>query len=391
MRDDDLRSLQRAALTGGPADVLRLARALELVGRADDAVDALVAARIHPSTLRGDVWVEEPGGRNETRFVDEPPLATPPRVRWRTSHHEVGPMLANPWGLVAWSGSGSTLVLDWIDGQILLEIPRSKPVALDRDRLLVSTPELQSWVTWDLTRGEPVSRTPYGTVLEPRDVRRFVRDVWWRVADGYRPALAVGDLHGGGPAAGTVRGMTLRHQPPALVAGLCITPELVALRWPGCDEAWRGRGELVFADDRGVVATTRSSVLHFDLDGRERWSRDGSLIPWALTPDFVIAMAGAEHQIVAIERQSGEARVVAAAPAVPYFVTRDVLIAGTRVSLIRRVLGGWGTHLVAIRLADGGVLWELDLPNRVLLHLVPSWRRLCGKFDGGGLFCLEPS
>src|SRR4051812_19247944 len=121
MSDAELRELARDS---SPAGRLKHARALERLGRRDEALVVLVGGREDAAVRRAlgeyPAWTHEHGAEGATRSVDVAPLRTQPRVRWkrrgsldphRTERLALN-FLAGPFVVVASVAGDRTAILD---------------------------------------------------------------------------------------------------------------------------------------------------------------------------------------------------------------------------------------------------------------------------------------
>ncbi len=123
--DDLLRALERDVAVEGAAPVTRLAyaRALERVGRGDEALAALLPA-IDDAAVRRRIatysaWTHPGACAGRTRFVDVLPLEREPRVAWR---------LEAPFGSMVAAASELGIVLSLLNGRLLVVDARTGEV-----------------------------------------------------------------------------------------------------------------------------------------------------------------------------------------------------------------------------------------------------------------------
>jgi outer membrane protein assembly factor BamB len=132
MLDEDLRALERLALAGGAIDRLAWSSALSRLGRTDEALRTLLAAREDPAVraaiVKFPAWTHDHGDAGHTRFLDVAPITRTPRTRWRVHPRKlrddrlVDLYAANPI-VVLVRALGSVIALDAETGRELWNAP----------------------------------------------------------------------------------------------------------------------------------------------------------------------------------------------------------------------------------------------------------------------------
>ncbi len=172
MSDEEIRALERDAT---PAGRLKVARALERLGRRDEALDALIPARedraVRAEIARYPAWTHEGGNEGNTFSVDVAPVLDQPRPIW--THEgtlDAGRLeslalqfLATPGVAVFSIARGRAAVHDMETGEVLWQFEhgddlRSSRAAISGSLLLLWTEE--GVVARDLSTGDVRWRLP---------------------------------------------------------------------------------------------------------------------------------------------------------------------------------------------------------------------------------------
>jgi hypothetical protein len=157
---EELRELERAvAERGGAAERLRLASALERMGRRDDALAVLVPARedadVRRAIGRFPAWTHPHADAGESGAADVEPIRVKPRIKWKAAAPNVGSSLVATAFAVLAAGTSPPRrkVFDAETGDLLCEAA-SPALGLVGDLVL----ELgrMGLEAYDLWTGEPV-------------------------------------------------------------------------------------------------------------------------------------------------------------------------------------------------------------------------------------------
>jgi outer membrane protein assembly factor BamB len=394
MTDESLRDLERE-VREKPDDVgarLKLARALERVGRKDDALDALTPAVSDAEARREIGRLAPPVRESAGLYFDVAGIVREPQVRWERriedmragrSGHDA--LIANPVSIVC-ATDWHVTALDPRSGESRWQAVSDGAVRLRQwptiVRDVVIAQESRELRAFDLFTGERLWTQPFegGIVVsqasfdDPRE----------------RPSLE----------------QLARLLPPAGVERVTVTADLRVLQeHRGADfrvldartgaERFRGQGFFWMSDERGLVADREDgSLASYTPAGRLEWTTSGTAYrPWALAPSFIAASSIAQDDAgrdeirhVAIDRLTGAATELArGGPQDTVAVARDVIY------IIE-------TSTVSAYRATGERLWRLDLSSRWprsggwQLHPVPAplARRLYLLVPPNGwVMCLE--
>jgi len=309
--DAELRTLERAALSGGARERLAWARGLERAGRRDEAVAALVpvrddhAVRAHLEAL--PAWTHLDGNPGATDFLDARPVARTPHVRWTVDvSAETQFLLASPLVLVTLDEDGHLVAIDPGTGA-MRHIP-TPPLRFEclelRLASLIHDDDETGVLVVDLvtgtTRAVPdPGRAAVHTSARDRDfmVRVLTSDLV--EAFSTEPNGAVREKLWRFPASGHL------DEDLAGCADVKIGPNSVVLLGAAHFAVLdRATGALVFRGEGGDVGVDALGVLHLnppslsvhDAVGKRVWSRtlDDGGVELALSPDvLVIANGGA--------------------------------------------------------------------------------------------------
>lgn len=409
MSDEALRELERAVRESGTvAARLALARALERVGRKDDALDALGPA-IDDAEARREIGRLAPPVRESAGlFFDVRPIVKEPVVKWETKggssvgRSERDALLAGPLGVVC-QKSDRVVVFDAESGERRFEL-----LGRDSERRRLGPPAISGEVAilrdgrtlraFDLFTKERLwsDEAPHGAPLTLVQ-RGLVAHVGVRVV--------VREFeHSREPPGPTLFEVPLAHSSAARIsaaAGVLIVQahrgaDFLVLDVRTGAERWRGQGFFWMSDERGLVADREDgSLASYTPAGRVEWTTSGvSYRPWALAPDFIAASSITlqhphsrdliEHHV--IDRATG--------------VVTTLTTGGPQdtVAVARDVIYVIETSVVSAYRKTGERLWRLDLSSRWprsggwQLHPVPAplSRRLYLLVPPNGwVICLE--
>lgn len=415
MRDEELRDLERRAASGAPSDVLAHVRALDRLGLADDAYQALVP-HVADGTLRAELarrpaWTQPDADAGATRYLDVEPIRRQPRVLWtRTLPKPVprprrpvpstrGSLVASPLGVVVpLAASPEGAVLDPATGETRFTIPREPTdwsnlrvregvlltTAPGRDAQGQPTNETKSVAAYDLFTGVWLWRRPWPTTWlalhasgdllaigsrlarhawpDPREAPEPI-PLWARVADAYQVASSEAAILGTGlddPFGGEPRGVEwYRSADGGPVARLVV-------RGPRIDAAGAVVWDSGVAERPGEVAlVTGPRLVAHDSGGRELWAASGVTgAPLALAPGHVLGPR--EGRVAVVERARGEVTATLDSPVLAR--NRELRRAWERpcAAVSRDVVYlALGAYLWAQPLAGGPPLWTLDLTESV--------------------------
>jgi hypothetical protein len=410
--DEDLRELERRARAGGPAEKLALASALDRVGRSDDALDALIAAREDPEARREiarRIGITQDVLHLQSCSTSLPPLARAPRARWAVRPRHAAPspgrfvlsLLATPLGVVR-ASSESIAVLDPTSGARRHLLPGAMGVAIDRGTLY--SHDFASLRAHDLWTGESLWAASLGRpihllgVVGDRIVCRSGRVVVaFDLRDRKAPSLAwTADVFDEieAPTRGPREVIEMLGLQPLLALTLSFSPRLIvasesymlrALDPADGRERWRAVGSVPLIDavtGDAVFRRPEEVVVLASVDGVERWRTVERLAPIGLAERAVVCQRGSE--VVVLEREDGRARArFAVAPnAIPLLV-RDVVVAATS-----------PTTLAAFSL-DGERLWSFEVslpspPSRIFWRLASLPRAIvAATLTDDAIVCLE--
>lgn len=393
MADERLRDLERRARAGEADAALAWAGALDRLGRADDAFDALWGAR-DDARVRRELsrWSER------CRLGDAKPVQWTPRVRWAVEPapgeallsvlvHPLGPVVTTP---------SMSLLLDADTGDERARF-EGRPTALASDlALCFRRRQLTGWDVWtgeqalatSLT-GQSHANTAAGDLIV-RCARGWVRveqlpDPRVGPPSGWHHDLGT-ILMGSAVVSGdrvVVHGKTLEKpgRPlPHEVRGLDLDGHLV----------WRRVGDgrlVVHAVGGGEVAVEADQrVTLLDRDGAARWSVWPSGQVWAVGPaTLVVHEVGRRGSaLVWLDRATGQT------------LHRMERASKTQVTLQRdvAVLAGLGRGVQALS-ATGARLWELDLATigarSGAVRLWPAHGRFYVSLGISTLACIDES
>jgi hypothetical protein len=431
--DDELRDLERAVATGGVAERLAYARALERSGRDDDALEALMPSsgslEARRQLERWPAWGETQASRYGSRWIDTAPLERSPRVRWSArlpaADEVVGSsadLFASPLGVFAsLGGLRDRVVLDPLTGSVRARWPRGESdpdagLALLGGELL--EPRRAALVARDLVTGRSRELlTARSWLLTEGTVAQGSLAV---VPDGLGRAR-VFELDGErGPRES---GWQLECRGHALSTGYVALSRWFAVRdrifWPDPDLGfqvsslaratgevlWRRRLSLRMADEEGVVGrvemepgspgwTPEKHLLVLDRAGNELWRRSSAL-PLALSPTTVVfsePRAGQflQRDLVFAERATGleHARLGPITPGHAPAAARERLFL-VQSSPEPPAPGSPPDVITCVSFA-GEVLWTSALDgNARVLALAPLSRRLYVVTSDAEVLCLE--
>jgi hypothetical protein len=392
--DDDLRELQRAATDGGPAARLRLGRALERLGRRDEALAALLPARedaeARLALARFPAWTHEDGSAGRTRAVDVAPIRREPKSRFNVRPRDGRParaLLAGPLGIV-WVDREGTIIIDDETGAKRWSCPE-EAAAIAGDVLLLIEGR-RALVGRDLWTGERLHETPIDGFFSRRGL---AGSLFVGVRTQEADVLALDDPRRAPsrreplPIPGGF--MDFAEADVVLIDGLVLvgkSAEVLALDLATSEVRYRLRGQLPHADEAGTVLSVgrRGGLAAHDRAGERLFATSEPLVPLLLAPEFVVAERASGEIVVALDRRSG--RLLA--PLVELEAGETVM---ARASARDAVYVATQRRLVAAS-AGGEMLWTLgvaDVAAGAIDHVVPLSRRLFGTTNHGQLFCLE--
>lgn len=413
MVDQDLRGLERAAAAGDAQTCIAWARALERLGRPDEAIGAYLAALDRdPATREArerlaatPAWSGTQGDAGRTGTLDVEALRDAPARLWHVSPREPAePRLrrfSEPYLLGGWTAAialhpapARVEAYDVRDGRLLWVAPgwadRTSSYVRGGDVVLRGSGRT---TVHDLRTGEERLDMPVGAVSGTSgwapglDLRASTPANLWRLdaLDWPDPRVA--------PAASTPRwtlvrprdqrGRTLVSAGPLVVIAF-IGGEVAALDALTGDERWRRTGAGLHADPQGVAIRRHDVYTLLDLEGRGLWTHPAHEM-LALGRDHVVMAPaslglGPELRLQVLERRTGAvvAELVTAGPVLACALVREVLY----------VAGMNGLDAFSIH---GARLWRLgldDLPGRVPVALLPLQRRLLVGMQSGDLVLL---
>lgn len=409
MSDEDLRALERAVEAGGgPADRLRLAAALERLGRGWEALEALLPGR-------DDALVRERLGefpcatRERQEWLGAPPPRVGVRVLWtRSGDRDQRLLAASPLGVVLGSGQERRLlVLDPDSGSVRWSCPweQAGPASSPAGRLRPGDwPEVVGHV---LLCCEPPA-------LIGRDL--WSGQVLWRTSlPAPRPwGLAAGEgrLLGWSQEAVWARRFARPGEPPgALLWSRALGPDVATwsvttpcLRSGGGRVCLRVKGgwHVLEGESGRLLSRVPGEVLHVDAVGLVVRSEAGisALEEPDRPPVWSVADVWSElvtEQAVILEHHEGDALwhvahgrrtgerlglVVEAEEGHPLCAMDDLV-------LIERA---WDRRTLEARTLRGEPVWDLRLPDPLhgLSLLVPlPPRRLLGLDEEGTWVCFR--
>jgi hypothetical protein len=405
MTDESLRDLERE-VREKPDDLgarLKLARALERVGRKDDALAALTPAVADAEVRREIGRLAPPVRESAGLYFDVPGIVREPVVKWEargnpaTGRAGTDALIATPLALISQSDRAVT-AFDAASGQRRWGMDRIQFPIVTRD--VVCERGLRDFSGRDIFTGELLwtvdaqgphhgrLRVPLaddGLLIEatsqPALVARVFDDP--RRPPGERLFEIPGEFDRVTAAAGAV-----------IVQAHRGTDFLVLDARTGA-ERFRGQGFFWMSDERGLVADREDgSLASYTPAGRLEWTTSGTAYrPWALAPSFIAASSIAQDDAgrdeirhVALDRLTGAATELArGGPQDTVAVARDVIYIIT-------------TSTVSAYRPTGERLWRLDLSSRWprsggwQLHSVPAplARRLYLLVPPNGwVLCLE--
>jgi hypothetical protein len=400
--DDEILALERALERGDEGARLRLGRALERVGRRDDALEALRDGIDDPAVrqelARFPAWSHRDASSGRSRFVDVAPVTRAPRVRWRAGVGEDASVRVSPLAVATNRGD----VIDPRTGA-RRRSEDAQPLALEGEVLLVGNQggDEHSLVAEDVFTGERFHETPlpidetlkgprlfsdhygFGLVvtterfaLEVDDPRRPPRAVW------HRPAPVPWFSEWGESRRMTRRILAILKGTlllPDVVVFDCTGDPLVLERATGREIRRLPRGSWV-GDEHGLVGSTEPGLVIYERGSQRSFETDFFDIS-ALTPEWILA-ATVEGKIVATPRAGG-------GPTFPIGLAEDkVAVARETVVLANEQ----GLAAVTIR---GEPLWrlsnaelELEADDQVE-ELALDARRVYATTKDGRLLCLE--
>lgn len=416
--DDDLRALEQR-LRAAPTPALRvaLARALERVGRRDDAHVVLAAdpfaADVRAELARYPAWAHPDGDPGRTSWLDVAPIERAPEVRWRvaTGWNAIDTLLATPWGIVH-SGArphvadDALIVLDPETGAVRQErVETSDPLGVI-DGALVHAPYVDAAEADGVARALALLDLATGRERWRRPIARSGPSGvghGWLVVGASREFER---LH--------VLAMTGTTEPP--LAGTwaecwldALTRRRAYVRWTGRAPDFRvHRGVVVLdgepspwieapivpwstptgpavghvaADERGALVLSGRELVLCDPDGRPLWRANDAAVS-VLGPTFVVVHG--EHGARALDRAGGEPLALAL-PGDP------VTLAAARDWVYSAEAGG----TVRGARVNGDDAWSLALDSHLALEdrlkevVVAGPRRLLVMSHAGVLVCLE--
>ncbi len=347
--DEELRELARDST---PAGRITHARALERLGRRDEALDALIPGREDSEVRRVlggyPAWRDTFGDAGATGWADLSPPRPRPRTRWRVpglldparAERLNFDLVANPFVVVATRTASSLAGIDAVTGAVLWERPfesrRDGRASLDGDAIvLVATDGLFVLDAWT---GVERLRAPI-----PNLASRWLGDLVLSL-DG--DTIVAWDR--AGARRWTTRVPVASPDMPGFFRGagdhvlVKTAGHIVALDAATGAIQWDRRGFLVCADRDGalvVVPGRDGSVMSLlDATGETRARFENVDAHRAMSPTTVIAISGIaspEASFVALDRATGarSGPLLAMTGYSATALTRDVLLVGKGVSL----------------------------------------------------------
>jgi hypothetical protein len=397
--DDELQALERAvAAGGGPEARLRYARALERVGRRDEALDALLPGR-ESADVRREIARSKAARTDLTEaassvsVADLAPIERAPRVAWKRrfeedvdgslydeEHDSLRTFATHPL-VAAFHGHGAPFrVIDAVTGadrwQHVPEEPDAGELVIrltPTDALIWDGTELRVRELWT---GEERCR------FEPEVRLNGFAGEGDRLATWSGGELTLGRLAASGPEplwTSTIRGgsvaSVLFQERQLLVE---TGDRLLALDLEEGRTRWTLPGKVFLADERGILRRGKPRDLTYhDLEGEKLWSYRRPAWVTTLLPGAVLA--GTDAGSIAIDRETGEAGEPWHAPGPVLACARAAIYYKASPGLVARAL-------------DGRERWETPLelaPEEWLQRASPGHRSLTLLTDQGTILRLE--
>lgn len=410
MVDQDLRGLERAALEGDAAACVAWARALERLGRRDEAVAGYLAAldrdpaagAARAALAALPAWTGTQGGSGRASALEVEPVRGAPERLWHAPPGAPAspglrrfsePYLLGGWpGVVALHPAPARVeACDVRDGRLLWSVAgwADRTASRVEGELVVLRGAARTTVR-DLRTGHELVALPAGGGdagvsgwARGLDLRASTPANLWRLdAHGWPdPRLPPADE----PRWTLVRprdqrGRTLVAAGPLVVIAF-LGGEVAALDATTGDERWRRAGAGLHGDAQGVAVRSRDVYTMFDLDGQPRWTHPGRELLALGREHVVMAPAtlglGPDFPLQVLDRAGGalETELVTYGPVLACALAGDVVY----------VAGMHGLDAFTVR---GERLWRRgpdDLPGRVPVALLPLERRLLVGMQSGDL------
>ncbi|MBI3726542.1 PQQ-binding-like beta-propeller repeat protein [bacterium] len=436
--DADLRALERAIESGGPAERLALASALERRGRVDEALSVLLPA-CEDATVRREIgrfpaWGHPEGTGGNTRFVDLPPLAAAPRLLWATRPFgSRESLLVSPLGVVTGlrdRGESWTIVLDAETGadRKWPEASESAPQFIAGDVLVVSQAKGRL-AGRDLWTGAELwsEKTDEGTAVHADGLVAFLSErrkgvVGLALTDPRKPPrkLWKHDISASLRRSYLPRPVVAVSSRETVVVvesipGLSKEDAGIVLHGATGKTRWTFTGGCGIADASAVLALKdEESSRHElrDLAGERVWTARFDEAPVVLSPDFVIVPregrvpGGLETSAALLDRKTGQRRAwlpkggrrhVCASRDVVYGYDGptwdDLTCEGHAGVGSDRIYAehDWSSQAITAATIAGEVAWRFPTKPPIaeeIIALAPASRRLYGLTAGGTVFCL---
>lgn len=395
--DDELRACeQRLRVEATPDARVALARALERVGRRDDA-HALLAEDPWPDVVREALrerpcWSAPSGNAGRTRHVDVPGLRRSPRVRWRSpallDEDDLARLAflgaATPWGIALVivddeRDAARTIVLEPMTGAMQASIDHQLDLlgVIDGVAVAHNRPELAAW---DLRSGACVWRVK----LDATGVIAMHRGSLVVVVDGHITTLKLDDPRRAPmlPSCSRTHHVATWTGDRAILSQFSSDPRRTTCVRPseGMSAPVWIRGPAIFCDDRfGTIGSDEDGLFALDAHGKESWRVDGcvSSLGLAVTPERVSAVREQSDDGLFIRcRRSGDV-IRGDLPGIEVTAARDVFY----VTDVR-------PELVAYSADDGAELWRME--GEEVASILPAWGgRAYVALRSGAVLCLE--
>lgn len=408
MRDEDLRELERAMATGGPAARIPYANALERAGRAFDAVMTLArgveAPEVRAELRRFPAWSEPDANVGRTRFLDAEPVRSP-RIVWSRRDTGSGPLrvraysgfLASPFGVVPHLGRSELVVLDVETGESKLAFDAKTLWQGEHffDEVLLSNPFLTAH---DLRTKERifVAHVPRhvllivddGIITSAVDQSAVIFFAWTdrRRPPGIEHPIWVAPLP---MPVGEFAPVSARASASREHIALGIGKKLFLLDRGDGRLLWTSEGGSQPSVDGTGVLSSFANEYDFavlDLSGRTLWREGLKRTVEGVAPDFLVAAAGEARRkrLHTVERMTGKtiAKLEAAVRVAPAIV-RDTVYAASPD----------GRALVAFS-RDGSQRWRLplqEISTAGIAHLAALPQRVFALLHDGTTICIGES
>jgi hypothetical protein len=390
---EELRDLERAVVAGGGAqERLKLARALERLGRSDEAREVLVPARadvdVRRELGRFPAWTHPEADAGATNYIDVEPIRTKPVVKWsKPIPFSPDAVLANELAVVA-TNREKSCALDPETGEILWDtgqpaVATVGDVVFARSRAGVVGIDISTGAVLHETELAPQSGFAVDSsgllcVRERNRIADFsIEDP--RVAPSLRREAVMDRLDG------VPHECLLSTDRVVLVIGGQFLIDRGALTLVARIRGFASRR----LDHSAFAFSLGNDTACLDPDtGREVWRGEmplGSVA--ALTPSLVIARWAAA--LVFLRRQDG----TRAHPDLATWITR--------VAIARDVLYAWNPgepdgddYELEAHAVGGPELWRLpqpstELPSIPIYGMAAAPRRLYCAAGRNTVFCLE--